>query len=339
MEQVDWVDIDSSAASTGTVAAITNTENTMMVTPMQRALMYIITYLSFAYTFYHIKYTMPLEWIFVLILIIVIVVAFIYARRNMIESIPTVIERPLTGSGSAELDAFFEKNIPLSEPPQDYLNARFWYRYKDCFVYKEAESSHKIFKVYPLCCDTCKINAKTEFQKQLILNGKVPGIALITQVSRYPEPPRHQGQAKDAISYVVFHTERVERFPKLSSLTCQDIKDLMTTALEVPKLSKKKIKDMSIANVGRLHSTGRLGLQHFDDTSPVGPNEMDSTTEYANFNLFYNRYNVLKHIPEESFTDAATYQAYKKMMAAVFESNNHYRDFKQFMKILESHIS
>lgn len=268
-------------------------------------------------------------WVFVLILIVILTLALVLVRRGMSHEAP----RTMRSTPPSSLDPYFEANFPLVEAPEDYLQSKFAYRYKDSFVY---DAGNHFYKVYPLCCDTCKASAHREINKQKTL-ASVPGLARVHSIERYPEPPRNQGQARDEISYIVFKLEKATLFPNVKNLTIQDLKDLMETSLQVARTLGEKIKDMSVANVSRLAS-GRLGFQHLDDTSPVGAGELtakpDGTRE--SFNLFYNRYNVLKHIPAEVFASANMFNAYRAMLDLIRESTNHERDFATFMTALSA---
>jgi len=275
-------------------------------------------------------------WIYVLVLVVIITIALLFAwgavqkisARSAQHYEPVVRKSALP----SPLDPYFDEHFPIMPSPPDYLTSKFVYRYKDSFVYEA--SDEQLFKVYPLCCDTCKASAQREIKKQQSLSG-TPGLAKLFSMERYAEPPRDQGQARDEISYIVFRMEKITLFPNVRNIVVADLESLMQTSLTVARKLGEKIKDMSIANVGRLAS-GALGFQHCDDTSPVGPGELsnkpDGTRE--NFNLFYNRYNILKHIPDSSFKTMADLGRYKAMLDLIRESNNHDLDFAAFMKKL-----
>ncbi len=281
-------------------------------------------------------------WVYVLVLVIIITIAIIFTTRafqklrndQTLQNDSAHTESVVRGSAiPSPLDPYFDANFPIQQSPADYLSSKFVYRYKDSFVY--SASPGQIFKVYPLCCDTCKASAQREIKKQKVLAGN-PGLAKVISIERYPEPPRNQGQARDEISYIVFRVENITLFPEVRDITTADLQDLMQTSLQVARTLGEKIKDMSIANVGRL-SDGKLGFQHVDDTSPVGPGELSAKPDgrRENFNLFYNRYNVLKHIPDLSFKTMGDLGRYGKMLSLIRESNNHDLDFPAFMQALQ----
>lgn len=271
-------------------------------------------------------------WVYVLVLIVIITIAILFTW-GALRKITTGTQHyePVVRKAAlpSPLDPYFDEHFPVQLSPPDYLSSTFAYRYKDSFVYKGP--SGQLFKVYPLCCDTCKASAQREIKKQQTLLG-MPGLAKLFSIERYAEPPRDQGQARDEISYIVFRVEKIQLFPKVRDITATELQDLMRASLDIARKLGEKIKDMSIANVGRL-SSGALGFQHCDDTSPVGSGELTNKPDGSreNFNLFYNRYNVLKHIPDSSFKTMADLGRYKAMLDLVRESNNHDVDFPAFM--------
>lgn len=339
--------------STGTVNTIHAAEKRKITIPMHLALMYIflkmcttiyenykagkITRVHFLIiVFADVYKTCMMGWIYVLLLVVIITIALLFTWGALRKSNPQMSQHYESVVRKAALpsplDPYFDSHFPIKPSPPDYLSSTFAYRYKDSFVYKA--SPDQLFKVYPLCCDTCKASAQREIKKQETLLG-ASGLAKIFSIERYAEPPRDQGQARDEISYIVFRVEKITLFPKVRDITTLDLQSLMQTSLDIARKLGEKIKDMSIANVGRLHN-GMLGFQHCDDTSPVGPGELANKPDGSreNFNLFYNRYNVLKHIPDSSFKSMGDLGRYKTMLDLVRESTNHDLDFPSFMKSL-----
>jgi hypothetical protein len=351
--------------STGTVNTVQAAEKRKITIPIHRALMYIFVesqptklcsceipgvhfpVIVFADVYKVIsviaipqntetsKYQ-TMGWVYLLVLIVIITIALLFtwgALQKSNSQTPQHYE-PVVRKAAlpSPLDPYFDTHFPIMPSPPDYLSSTFAYRYKDSFVYEA--SPDQLFKVYPLCCDTCKASAQREIKKQQTLLG-VSGLAKLFSIERYAEPPRDQGQARDEISYIVFRVEKITLFPKIRDITASDLQNLMQTSLDIAHKLGEKIKDMSIANVGRLHN-GALGFQHCDDTSPVGPGELNDKPDGAreNFNLFYNRYNVLKHIPDSSFKTMADLGRYKAMLDLIRESNNHDLDFPSFLKSL-----
>ena len=115
--------------------------------------------------------------------------------------------------------------------------------------------------------------------------------------------------------------ERLIPYPTLRDLTKTDLIQFMQT-LAKPDW---KINDVSIANVGRHPTSKALLLQFSDDFSPAKSKPK---------NIFYNRYNIFKHIPITSFINAQEYQFYPKLLAAIETSKDHLRDLRSFIEIV-----
>lgn len=255
---------------------------------------------------------LSLPALFLLVFILIIVVVLIkknYTYTNTRDNIE-------------EIEAWFDDELPVSNiPDSDYLNSTFVYRYQDSFIYHSPNST-QLYQVYPLCCEKCTRNAHTQLIKRRALDSKDNTIlAPLVNVARYSIPPRNQGQATDDMTYVVLTLTRLLSYPTLHDLTRKDLAQFMKS---LAIRSSWKINDVSVANVGR-HPTNKLLLLQFSDDFSASPRPK---------NLFYNRYNILKHIPESSFIDPHEYSTYPDMLGLIKESKDHIRDLDSFILAL-----
>lgn len=220
------------------------------------------------------------------------------------------------------------------EVPDDYLRSRFAYRYGNSFVYYPpadgGQTRDYMYKVYPLCCEKCKVDAKLQASKQRQISSMQPaaGIAHLESAFLASEPPRHQAQDRDNTQYVVF---KIQRYPtKLTDvpenkIKASDIHDLMATVHRVAEKFNWVIRDLSVSNIC-LSLGGRLCLQHIDFSEPV-----DLTNE---INIFYNRYSMLKHLPRYMFFSDADYDSYVNFKVAAQASSHHGRDYPKLVDAL-----
>lgn len=250
----------------------------------------------------------PMAVLFLLVIIILIVLVLVRKHNGSTEI------------QIAEIEAWFEKNMPITEPSEDYLRSAFSYRYHDSFVY-HGQDRTRLYQVYPLCCEKCTRNAYEQFHKRQALAVESKLLAPLVTVARHATPPKDQGQAADDMTYVVFTIERLTPYPILRDLTRADLAQLMET-LANPDW---KINDISIANVGR-HPTSRiLMLQFADDISPA---------KVKPKNIFYNRYNIMKHIPASSFLSEQEHKVYTELLPMIKASKNHLHDVESFLNVL-----
>jgi len=220
------------------------------------------------------------------------------------------------------------------EVPDDYLRSRFAYRYGNSFVYYPPSDGGQprdyMYKIYPLCCEKCKSDAKlqTSRQKQIASMAPVPGVAHLESAFLASEPPRHQGQDRDNTQYVVF---KIQRYPtKLSDapenkLKATDIHDLLATIHRISEKFNWVIRDLSVANIC-VNLSGRLCIQHIDFSEAV-----DLSGE---INIYYNRYNMLKHLPRYLFFSDADYDSYVNFKLAAQASTYHGRDYPKLVDAL-----
>lgn len=272
-------------------------------------LYYLYSPESFLSAFTSLEMLTPVLVLLVFILLIVIVlVNKKYVRLDSQESIESI-------------EDWFEQTLPLTAPPEDYLNSKFAYRYGDSFIYHGA--SH-LYQVYPLCCEKCTRNAHLQLTKRHTWLHERKDSLLATMISqaRYPTPPREQGQATDSTLYVVLTLTRLVPYPSLRDLTRTDVGEFMKS---IAGRSAWKLSDISIANTGRDPESRKLSLQFLDEVSVASSRPK---------NLFYNRYNILKHIPESSFISPEEYRTYPAMLKLIEKSSDHIRDLDLFLNTL-----
>jgi hypothetical protein len=231
-----------------------------------------------------------------------------------------------------KLDAFFS-TLPAETDPI-YQDAHHLYRHHDSFIYTSPSQPSTLLKVYPLCCVTCKRSAHQEIAKARCveaLRSQAPiRVAPHRAIRLAPGPPPHQGQAQDTTRYVVMHVDRVEQpHVDIRDLTLGDLRGLIQTLALIPERYGWKIKDVSISNLGRLG--GVYCVQHLDDCSPVSSAERSGADS---LNLLYNRYNILKHLPAESFADPAHYAQYQRAIPLISGSHNHLLDLPRILEAL-----
>jgi hypothetical protein len=263
------------------------------------------------------------------------------APVSKLPSIPLPdLQAQASPSNESEFDAWFAKYPPPASSTilDNYKNSKFQQRYVDSFMYLAPGVTDRIYKVYPLCCLTCKRAAWNAVQRyraieaQRALVEQRPGarihVARLHDIAVVDYPPLHQGQATDDIKYVVLEIDRVVRpHVDLRDLTTDDLMGLMTTLYYTARLGWK-IKDVSIANLGR-NQAGEYILQHLDDCTATSSRDFR-----GGLNLYHNRYNILKHLPTESFTDTPGYERYRKMLPLLADSDQHQRDLSKFLQIL-----
>lgn len=263
--------------------------------------------------------------LFVLIFIVVIVLVLIKQSGKVRIDKTEPIE---------SIEAFFDQQLPITSPPEDYVSSKFVYRYGDSFIYHGADAA-TLYQVYPLCCEKCTRNAYLQLMNRSAWNSEHdptseydPNATLnnltaeVIGMARYPSPPQNQGQATDTTAYVVLKLSRLAPYSGLRDITNVDLVRFMRS---IARHASWKISDVSIANVGRSLGTGHLALQFMDNISQASSSAK---------NLFYNRYNVLKHIPESSFVKPGDYIKYAAMLKLVEASGNHLRDLESFVTTL-----
>lgn len=259
---------------------------------------------------------------FASLIILIILIVIIAALRND----PPNFKDPKDLHLTAEEVSDWDLDMAVSD---DYLRSTFAYRYGNSFVYIPPADAgvprDYIYKVYPLCCDKCREDARLLTRKQKELSEIRPALGIAKLISAFlaEEPPRDQAQAADGTQYVVHKVQSHVGLTKAKrdSIKFEDVKDLMITIHRCAEKLNWVIRDTSIANVC-VTEANRLVLQHIDYSEPIDLAQP--------CNLFYTRYSVLKHLPRSVFFSDSDYLQYIQVLNLIKDSKYHGRDYHKF---------
>gem|GEM_PF-4690446 len=181
-------------------------------------------------------------------------------------------------------------SIYLTNPPETYLNAHFLKHDGHAYIYTTANGKIHEYKVLPLCCLACKLNAiqeikyfkeleSTEYASSL---PQIYSTAFTTNIS----PNKNINMSK---YYLVFEREHLQSIESVKNINYQSLVNLLKLIDYLKKKYNLSFSDLSPNNLG-VDSVGNLKI--------INLNLVEIT---KNINVYLPKYSVLDKFSPELF--------------------------------------
>lgn len=237
---------------------------------------------------------------FILILIILIIIAFIYYyflkydnNLDFIKPIINLSEKSINQSvfddnENKEINDYLN-SIYIEETPVNYINSKFLRNVNHANIYYDETTNHE-YKIYPLCCISCKINAIKEIRylKDLPSDKYSVPITFNKPFTTKIFPNKNINNAK---LYLVIEREHLSLIDNsITNINYESFTNLINTIYYIQNKYNKYVSDLTINNIG-VDSKGNIKI--------IDLNCID--TIIFGINIYSPKYSILNKLNPDLF--------------------------------------